>query len=389
MINYFIKFDNLDLSTLRLFSYDENGNGDVQTNNLTNVRQALLPGSKVFVMIPSGLFCFHSTDNELGLKDEILKANILSEFEDEVISNISDLKFFFHPSLKLASWINQSVLNSLTENFTMHDGDIYFYPEHFLLPIGSNSLYIHENTFFCAFKDLSGFSGSNDSLENYLQVLESDGLDLNVLEVFSEMDEDSLNKFKQLNCKNMPFSNLHASFLSNDRFSNINFFQRKISVNYLKQKFKFSSFEFLGLSFSAMLLLLAPLVISYNLNSSINSYKQSTVKIFQQLNPGFNRLVNSRAQIDDLTRDIPKQNTISKQDLIILEYLQQFKDDSIKKLSVDLQKQEISIFVEGMSALKLNALKQILQAENLTFVESSLSESNEDFFGNLLVRYES
>jgi len=187
----------------------------------------------------------------------------------------------------------------------------------------------------------------------------------------------------------MPFSNLHASFLSNDRFSNINFFQRKISVNYLKQKFKFSSFEFLGLSFSAMLLLLAPLVISYNLNSSINSYKQSTVKIFQQLNPGFNRLVNSRAQIDDLTRDIPKQNTISKQDLIILEYLQQFKDDSIKKLSVDLQKQEISIFVEGMSALKFNALKQILQAENLTFVESGLAKSNEDFFGNLLVRYES
>ena len=113
------------------------------------------------------------------------------------------------------------------------------------------------------------------------------------------------------------------------------------------------------------------------------------MKIFQQLNPGFNRLVNSRAQIDDLTRDIPKQNTISKQDLIILEYLQQFKDDSIKKLSVDLQKQEISIFVEGMSALKLNALKQILQAENLTFVESGLAKSNEDFFGNLLVRYES
>src|SRR6056300_627544 len=215
MINYFVKFDDLKLTSLKLFSYEESGESRVETKNLVDVKDSFIPGSSLFVMFPSALFGFYSTDNDLGLKDEILKANILSESEDRLISNISDLKFFFHPSLKLASWINQSVLNSLTENFTMHDGDIYFYPEHFLLPIGSNSLYIHENTFFCAFKDLSGFSGSNDSLENYLQVLESDGLDLNVLKVFSEMDEDSLNKFKQLNCKNMPFSNLHASFLSN------------------------------------------------------------------------------------------------------------------------------------------------------------------------------
>ena len=44
----------------------------------------------------------------------------------------------------------------------------------------------------------------------------------------------------------------------------------------------------------------------------MNTYKQSTVKIFEQLNPNFKRVVNARAQIDDLTRNIPQQNNISK-----------------------------------------------------------------------------
>ena len=257
------------------------------------------------------------------------------------------------------------------------------------MPDGINSIYICENSFFCAFKDLSGFSGSNESLENYLQVLESDGQDLNALEAFGEEDLDAFNKFRKLNFKKMQFSDLHISFINNQRFNNVNFFQRKFSINYFKQKLKFNSLEFLGLSFSAVFLLLAPLVISYNLNSSINSYKESTVKIFQQLNPSFKKLVNPRAQIDDLTRNIPKQNTISKQDLSILQYLQRFKDESIKNLSIDLQKQEINIFLEGMPVYKLNALKQILQSEELTFIESGLAKKNESFFGNLLVRYES
>ncbi|MDA8526681.1 hypothetical protein N9K90_02930 [Gammaproteobacteria bacterium] len=389
MINYFVKFDDLSLTSLQLFSYEERGESRVETKNLADVKDSFIPGSSLFVMLPSALFGFYSTDNDLGLKDEILKANILSESEDGLISDISDLKFFFHPSLKLASWINQNTFNSVAEHFNEFDGDIYFYPEHFLLPDGINSIYICENSFFCAFKDLSGFSGSNESLENYLQVLESDGQDLNALEAFGVEDLDAFNKFRKLNFKKMQFSDLHISFINNQRFNNVNFFQRKFSIIYFKQKLKFNSLEFLGLSFSAVFLLLAPLVISYNLNSSINSYKASTVKIFQQLNPSFKKLVNPRAQIDDLTRNIPKQNTISKQDLSILQYLQRFKDESIKNLSIDLQKQEINIFLEGMPVYKLNALKKILQSEELTFIESGLAKKNESFFGNLLVRYES
>ena len=201
MINYFIKFDDLSLSTVRLFTYDENGSRQVKKYSVIDAKEALLPGNNLYIMIPSALFGFKVTKNEIGLKDEILKANIFSESEDGLISNVSDLKFFFHPSINLSSWIDCSTYDSMTEHFNEFEGDVYFYPEHFLLPEGTNSIYIAENSFICSFQDLTGFSGSNDSLEDYLQILVSAGLDLKTLQVLGESEPVLIDKFKDLNYK--------------------------------------------------------------------------------------------------------------------------------------------------------------------------------------------
>jgi hypothetical protein len=388
MINYLIKFDDLSLSTVRLFTYDEGNKNQVRKFNLIDVKEGLLPGNNLYIMLPSALFGFKATKNDNGLKDDILKANIFSESEDGLISNISDLKFFFQPSLNLASWMNYSTYNSIAEHFNDFDGDVYVYPEHFLLPEGINSIYIAEHSFICSFEDLTGFSGFNDLLEDYLQILLSDGLDLKTLQVLGESEPVFLSKFKDLNFKKIQLSDIHINFINSLKFSNVNFFKRKLSFQYIKQKLKFNFFEFWAFNISALIFLIAPLVISYNLNSSVNTYKQSTEKIFEQLNPNFKRLVNARAQIDDLTRNIPKQNNISKQDLSVLKYLDAFRDDSIQKIAINLKEQEINIHLEGLPLFKLNLLKQILKSEDLNFIESDLIEKDDGFFGNLLVQYE-
>ena len=183
MVNYFIKFDDLSLSTVRLFTYDEGITNQVKKYNLIDAKESLLAGNNLYIMIPSALFGFKVTNNEIGLKNDILKANIFSESEDSLISNVSDLKFFFQPSLNLAAWINYNTYNSIAEPFNDYEGDVYFYPEHFLLTEGINSIYVGEQNFICSFKDFTGFSGSNDSLEDYLQILVSAGLDLKELQV--------------------------------------------------------------------------------------------------------------------------------------------------------------------------------------------------------------
>ena len=50
MINYFIKFDDLSLSTLRLFTYDEGAQNQVKKYNLIDVKEALLPGNNLYIM---------------------------------------------------------------------------------------------------------------------------------------------------------------------------------------------------------------------------------------------------------------------------------------------------------------------------------------------------
>ena len=77
MINYFIKFDDLSLSTVSLFSYDEGGKKQVKKYTVIDAKEALLPGNNLYIMIPSALFGFKVTRNEIGLKNDILKANIL------------------------------------------------------------------------------------------------------------------------------------------------------------------------------------------------------------------------------------------------------------------------------------------------------------------------
>ena len=89
MINYFIKFDDLSLSTVRLFTYDENGSRQVKKYSVIDAKEALLPGNNLYIMIPSALFGFKVTRNEIGLKNDILKANIFSESEDGIISTFA------------------------------------------------------------------------------------------------------------------------------------------------------------------------------------------------------------------------------------------------------------------------------------------------------------
>jgi hypothetical protein len=100
-------------------------------------------------------------------------------------------------------------------------------------------------------------------------------------------------------------------------------------------------------------------------------------------------LVNARAQIDDLTRDIPRQNSFSNQDLGMLQYLEQLNDNSVKKIRIDLQAGLIAISLEGLPTYKLELLQQLFQSEPLTFEVSGLVEKDKAMFGKLLVSYES
>ena len=50
MVNYFIKFDDLSLSTVRLFTYDEGISNQVKKSNLIDVKESLLAGNNLYTV---------------------------------------------------------------------------------------------------------------------------------------------------------------------------------------------------------------------------------------------------------------------------------------------------------------------------------------------------
>ena len=186
MINSFIHFQDSSLECIDIYSYDELTISPLHSVLFSDIGNTLKGSSNIFVMIPSQLFGFMKYENKEGLKGEILRANVLIEVEDQLISDVSSLKFFYNEELNLASWIDLSIFESIANKFYEMDAEIILVPEHFLIQTERNTILLTDNSFVISFSDGSGFGGSISSLPDYLDRLESNSFDLNSLEVFKE-----------------------------------------------------------------------------------------------------------------------------------------------------------------------------------------------------------
>ena len=139
---------------------------------------------------------------------------------------------------------------------------------------------------------------------------------------------------------------------------------------------------------SLLIVLLAPLLINHSLHSSIASYNENTMTIFQQLNPGFKRLVNPKAQIDDLTKGVPLQSIVSSQDLEALGYVETLSDESILNIMINFDDREIKTNVENLSPLKLSLFEELIKSKSANVDTSGLNKGSDGWYGSLVIFYD-
>jgi len=388
MTNYFIHFHDLGLNSLKLYSYNSSFDCSTQELLLKDVHAHINNDGNLFIMLPSSLFGFKKSNNSLGLKNEVLKANILSEAEDHLISDISSLKFFYHESLELASWVDGELFQIIANKFNDFDLEIFIYPEHFLSISKNNTIHISHDSFICSFDDMTGYSGPVDSFSSYLSVLKSENINLTEFKFFKEKNSAGIGELDEFNLQIFSIEKLHADFL-NSNFNQFNFFKQKLSLPYLKSKLKLTYFEASAVAASILILLIVPLAIPFFISNSINSYQDQTVKIFKQLDPNFKKIVNAQAQIDNLTKGTPLQSRASNQNLVLLKYLDQLNDPSFKEIEIDLGTRSIDVLMEGLPSYKLELIREILKLESLVLNDDALIEKDNKIYGNLLVTYDS
>ena len=387
MINSFIHFQDSSLECIDIYSYDELTISPLHSVSFSDIGNTFKGSSNIFVMIPSQLFGFMKYENTEGLKGEILRANVLIEVEDQLISDVSSLKFFYNEELNLASWIDLSIFESIANKFYEMDAEIILVPEHFLIQTERNTILLTDNSFVISFSDGSGFGGSISSLPDYLDRLESNSFDLNSLEAFKENNNIS-HPIKDLIPVQKSWKETHSGFAKHLKLSSFNLFKRKLSLNFLRSKFKLSYSESWIMAASLLIVLVAPLLINHSLHSSIASYNENTMTIFQQLNPGFKRLVNPKAQIDDLTKGVPLQSLVSSQDLEALSYVEVLSDKSIQSININFEGSEIKANVENLSPLKLSLFKELANSKPIKISDSGLNKGSDGWNGSLIIYYE-
>ena len=387
MINSFIHFQDSSLELIDIYSYDELTSSPLHSVSFSDIGNTLSGSTNIFVMIPSQLFGFMKYENKEGLKGEILRANVLIEVEDQLISDISSLKFFYNEELNLASWIDSSIFESIAKKFYEMDAEIILVPEHYLFQTERNTILLTDNSFVISFSDGSGFGGSISSLPEYLDRLELNSFDLNSLEVFKENNNIS-HPIKDLIPVQKPWKEMHSGFAKHLKLSSFNLFKRKLSLQFLRSKFKLSYSESWIMAASLLIVLLAPLLINHSLHSSIASYNENTMTIFQQLNPGFKRLVNPKAQIDDLTKGVPLQSFVSSQDLQALSYVEVLSDKSIRSININFADREITTNVENLSPLKLSLFKELANSKPIKINDNGLNKGSDGWNGSLIIDYE-
>ena len=97
MITSFIHFKDLHLNSIEVYSYQEGMKPKIKSFALNEISSRLADSTNILMMIPSQLFGFMKYENQAGHKGEILKANALIQIEEQLISDVSSLAFFYNP----------------------------------------------------------------------------------------------------------------------------------------------------------------------------------------------------------------------------------------------------------------------------------------------------
>ena len=388
MINSFIHFQDSNLKSVDLYSY---AGGSLHSNHQSvewlEVKNILSDSSNIFMMIPSQLFGFLSYENENGFKGEVLKANVFMQIEDQIISDISSLEFFYNADLKLASWIDSKLFQSISSGLDEIDAEIIILPEHFLVQAQKNIIYFKDKSFFASYLDGTGFGGNISILSEYISALDLSLLKNNPLVPLKENSGILIPDFVEP-IQERSLEDIHITSLDNTKLPTWNLFQRKLSFQFLRSKLKFNPMESVIITACASIILLIPIATNALLHNSIGAFEGSTIQIFQQLNPGFARLVNPKAQIDDLTRGAPMEGILSRQNFKALSFIDKLADESIQAIDIDFEKSIVQASVKNLPAYKLALFRELIKAESAAVKSDELIQGPDGFYGKLIIHYD-
>ena len=170
-------------------------------------------------------------------------------------------------------------------------------------------------------------------------------------------------------------------------------FHHSSSLNILKTPFNFN--RLLSLDVISMadfrkfaILLLTTFLISFSINTTIESryksFSEQTRLLLSSLGNQSVRLINPKAQIDQLINGLKISNNQNYFDDRVLSLFDIFQVDELDKIEVNLDAKIAILYLDGLSSQKLNIIRNLLKSLGLQ-TEENFAQVQNQFNGSIKV----
>ena len=315
-------------------------------------------------------------------KAELLKAKFFSGHDDQLLLNPSDLTFFSSFEDNIGIWGDSNYLDVLKQK-TLDLRKSIFLPD-YLLFFERKNIVVNLGSHYCfRLKDGRGYSGHyqkiNALLKSNTKIL--DGLEtrdvateeLTLLQNLNHTPDelDLISLVKKYHLHHLSSLNLLKSPFNIGRLLSLDL----ISFPDFK--------KFASLIFATFLV---SLLINATLKSQYELVTKETKQLFLNLGNNSSRLVNAKAQIDQLVKGLKISENQNYLDSRILNFLDNYQITELKGIEINIDDKFSVIYLESLSSQKLNIIMSFLNSSNL-IVEENFTEVNNQFNGSIKVLF--
>ena len=315
-------------------------------------------------------------------KAELLKAKFFSGHDDQLLLNPSDLTFFSSFEDNIGIWGDSNYLDVLKQK-TLDLRKSIFLPD-YLLFFERKNIVVNLGSHYCfRLKDGRGYSGHYQKIN---ALLKSNTKILDGLETRDVVTEELV--FLQ----NLNHTSDELDLISLVKKYHLHHLS---SLNLLKSPFNIGRLLSLDLisfpdfkKFASLIFatFLVSLLINATLKSQYESVTKETKQLFLNLGNNSSRLVNPKAQIDQLVKGLKISDNQNYLDSRILNFLDNYQITELKGIEINIDDKFSVIYLENLSSQKLNIIKSFLSSSNL-IVEENFTEVNNQFNGSIKVLF--
>lgn len=315
-------------------------------------------------------------------KAELLKAKFFSGHDDQLLLNPSDLTFFSSFEDNIGIWGDSDYFDELKQK-TLDLRKSIFLPD-YLLFFERKNIVVNLGSHYCfRLKDGRGYSGHYQKIN---ALLKSNTKILDGLETRDVVTEELV--FLQ----NLNHTSDELDLISLVKKYHLHHLS---SLNLLKSPFNIGRLLSLDLisfpdfkKFASLIFatFLVSLLINATLKSQYESVTKETKQLFLNLGNNSSRLVNPKAQIDQLVKGLKISDNQNYLDSRILNFLDNYQITELKGIEINIDDKFSVIYLESLSSQKLKIIMSFLSSSNL-IVEENFTEVNNQFNGSIKVLF--